>query len=219
MAGAARIEQALALGLTWMSEAADPGRAEAAAAPLRILLQRAKSGDLAAFEQLIVLHEQRVFQTALRLLRNIEDAQDAAQESFLRVHKHLNGFDEERSFPSWLYRIVVNVCRDLNQRRGKHAAAPLDEAMTPAAGAASASAAKDPFELASRQQQRQWIAASLGTLSDKERAALVLRDLEGLPTAEVAKILGSSEATVRSQISTARLKIKKFRDRRPRRTP
>lgn len=202
-----------------MSEAADPSRADAAAEPLRILLLRAKAGDLAAFEQLIVLHEQRVFKTALRLLRNVEDAQDAAQETFLRLHKHLGGFDEERSFPSWLYRIVINVCRDLNRRRGKHLAAPLDEATAPAAGAASASAAKGPFELAERQQQRQWIAASLATLSDKERAALVLRDLEGLPTAEVAKILGSSEATVRSQISTARLKIKKFRDRRPRRTP
>jgi RNA polymerase sigma-70 factor (ECF subfamily) len=199
-----------------MSEAADAGR-PATAEPLRILLRRAKAGDLAAFEQLIVLHEQRVFQTALRLLRSVEDAQDAAQETFLRLHKHLSGFDEERSFPSWLYRIVVNVCRDLNQRRDKHRAAPLDETTTPAAGAESTSAAQDPFEMAARQQQRQWLAESLATLSEKERAALVLRDLEGLPTAEVARILGSSETTVRSQISTARLKIRKFLDRRMRR--
>lgn len=218
MAGAVRIEQALPLGLTWMSDAAGSGHADAVAEPLRILLQRAKAGDLAAFEQLIVLHEQRVFQTALRLLRNVEDAQDAAQEVFLRLHKHLRSFDEERTFQSWLYRIVVNVCRDLNHRRGKHLAAPLDETTTPAAGAESASATKDPFEMASQQEQRQFIAKSLASLSEKERSALVLRDLEGLPTAEVAKILGSSETTIRSQISTARLKIKKFRDRRLRRT-
>ena len=220
MAGAARIEQTLPLGLTWMSDAGDSGRphADAAAGPLRILLQRAKTGDIAAFEQLIVLHEQRVFQTALRLLRNVEDAQDAAQDVFLRLHKHLNSFDEERNFHSWLYRIVINVCRDLNQRRGKHLAAPLDEATMPAAGAKSASATKDPFEIASQLEQRQWIAESLATLSERERVALVLRDLEGLSTAEVARILGTSETTVRSQISTARLKIKKFRDRHLRRS-
>ena len=218
MAGAARIENAFPLGLAWMSDAADSGR-PAGAEPLRVLLQRAKAGDLAAFEQLVVLHERRVFQTALRLLRNVEDAQDAAQEVFLRLHKHLHSLEEERGFASWLYRVVVNVCHDLNRRRGKHLAAPLEESTTPAAGAASASAAKDPFEVVSEQQQRQWIAESLATLSEKERAALVLRDLEGLPTAEVARILGSSETTVRSQISTARLKIRKFRDRRLRRTP
>jgi RNA polymerase sigma-70 factor (ECF subfamily) len=218
VAAAARLEQTLLPGLTWMSDLGGSGRPEAAAEPLRILLQRAKAGDLAAFEQLIVLHEQRVFQIALRLLRNVGDAQDAAQEVFLRLHKHLGSFDEERRFQSWLYRVVVNVCRDLNRRRGKHLAAPLDETTTPAAGVESASRTVDPFEMAARQEQRQWIADSLATLSEKERAAFVLRDLEGLATAEVAKILGSSETTVRTQVSTARLKIKKFRDYRFRRT-
>jgi RNA polymerase sigma-70 factor (ECF subfamily) len=213
MAGAVRIEQALPLG-TWMSDVTGSGRADTGAEPLRLLLQRAKAGDLAAFEQLVVLHEQRVFQTALRLLHNVEDARDAAQEVLLRLHKHLHRFDEERTFQSWLYRIVINVCRDLNRRREKHLAAPLEETTTPAAGATSSSTAKDPFEMASEQEQWRWISESLATLSEKERAALVLRDLEGLPTAEVARILGSSETTVRSQISSARLKIKKFRDQR-----
>jgi RNA polymerase sigma-70 factor, ECF subfamily len=217
VSGAARIEDAFPLGIAWMSDAAAPGD-RAGAEPLRALLLRAKAGDLGAFEQLIVLHERRVFQTALRLLRNVEDAQDAAQEVFLRLHKHLDRLDEERGFASWLYRVVVNVCHDVNRRRSKHLASPLEESTTPAAGAASASAAQDPFEAVSEQEQRRWIAASLATLSEKERAALVLRDLEGLPTAEVARILGSSETTVRSQISTARLKIKKFRDGRLRRT-
>ncbi len=218
MAGAAPIEHAFPRGFAWMSDAADPAGPDAAAEPLRILLQRAKAGDLAAFEQLLMLHERRVFQTAYRLLRNVEDAQDAAQEVFLRLHKHLDGIEEQRGLASWLYRVVVNVCHDLNRRRGKHLAAPLEEWTTPAAGASSASTTEDPFETASRQQQRQWIAESLATLPEKERAALVLRDLEGLPTAEVARILGSSETTVRSQISKARLKIRKFRDRRLRRT-
>jgi RNA polymerase sigma-70 factor (ECF subfamily) len=217
VAEAGQIDQTIPLGLAWMSEAADRGPAESSGQPLRILLRKAKAGDLAAFEQLVVLNERKVFQTALRLLRNVEDAQDAAQEVFLRLHKHLGRFDEERSFHAWLYRIVLNVCRDLNQRRGKHLAIPLEEAASPMNAAESARATESPFEIASKQQQRRLIADSLATLSEKERAALVLRDLEGLSTAEVAKILGSSETTVRSQISTARLKIKKFRDRRLRR--
>lgn len=217
MAGAARIEQTVPLGLAWMSDAVDPNQSGAADQPLRILLQKAKAGDLAAFEQIIVLHERRVYQTALRLLRNIDDAQDASQEVFLRLHKHLRRFDEERQFHSWIYRIVLNVCRDLNRRREKHAAIPLEEATTPLGLTQPKSSPESPFEIASRQQQRRLIAESLETLSEKERAALVLRDLEGLATAEVAKILSSSEGTVRSQISTARLKIKKFRDRRLRR--
>lgn len=214
MAGAARIDEVFPLGLAWMSDVAESARP--GDEPLRILVQRAKAGDLAAFEQLVILHEQRVFRTALRLLRNVADAQDAAQEVLLRLHKHLRSFNEDQSFPSWLYRIVVNVCHDANQRRGRHLGAPLEEAIAAEAAAESGSA-PDPFELASQQQQRQWIADSLATLPEKERAALVLRDLEGLSTAEVATILGSSESTVRSQISAARLKIRKLRDRRLRR--
>lgn len=217
MAGAARIEQTVPLGLAWMSEASrEPSGA--ADQPLRLLLQKAKAGDLAAFEQLIRLNERRVFQTALRLLRNVEDAQDAAQEVFLRLHKHLGRFDEQRRFHAWLYSIVVNVCRDLNQRREKHLAAPLDDSAEIGGSHQPEAAQASPFEIAAKQQQRRLLSESLATLPEKERAALVLRDLEGLPTAEVAKVLGSSEGTVRSQISAARLKIKKFRDRRLRRT-
>src|SRR5260370_676753 len=82
-----------------------------------LLVGRAKRGDLAAFEQLLVRHERLVLGTALRLLGRLEDAQDAAQEVFLKLHRNLHQFDEVRDFTPWLYRVTVNVCRDQQRAR------------------------------------------------------------------------------------------------------
>jgi RNA polymerase sigma-70 factor (ECF subfamily) len=100
--------------------------------------------------------------------------------------------------------VTVNVCHDLRRTR------PLD-ALDEAAGAISGEA--DPQRRTMEAERRRVLEMSLRTLSAKERAALVLRDLEGLSTGEVARVLGSSEATVRSQISKARVKVKDFMER------
>jgi len=170
------------------------------------ILLRARAGDRAAFNELILLHERRVLMTAWRLLGSKEDAQDAAQEVFLRLYKHIHRVDPARPLAPWLYRITVNVCRDLYRQR-RLADAELAEDVNPAA------LAWNPAAETLRIEQRQVIALALQSLSEKERAAVVLRDIEGLSTAEVADILGSREATVRSQISMARVKIRKFIDR------
>ena len=135
----------------------------------------------------------------------MEDAQDAAQEVFLRLHRHLRRFDETRQFEPWLHRVTVNVCRDIDGKRRARAELPLDEETAFADAGAGADVRLG--------EQRRILKRGLRTLPVKERAALVLRDLEGLPTREVARILGSTEATVRSQISSARLKMKLFAER------
>ena len=89
------------------------------------LLSEAKRGHAGAFEQIMLRHERQVLRTALHLLGRMEDAQDAAQEVFLRVYKHLRRCDERRDFAPWLYRIAVNVCRDIARKRGREAT--LDE--------------------------------------------------------------------------------------------
>jgi RNA polymerase sigma-70 factor, ECF subfamily len=170
------------------------------------ILTRARSGDRAAFDQIIVLYQRRVLMTAMRLLGRLEDAQDAAQEVFLRLYKYLDRFDEKREMLPWLYRMTVNVCHDLRRRRDRTTELALEEARPLVAP----SGADQDITLAER---RRAIEAALKTLTGKEREALVLRDIEGLSTKEVARILGSSEGTVRSQVSMARLKIKKFVDR------
>lgn len=170
------------------------------------LVARAKAGDLEAFDQVMRLHERQVLGTALRLLGNLEDAQDAAQEVFLRLYKSLNRLPDVQQMKGWLYRVTVNVCNDMHrQRRRRH--------WEPLSGPDPASSHPDP-ELAWTQQERgQLVEMALKTLPAKERAAVVLRDVQGLSTREVAQILGSSEVTVRSQICVARAKLKKFTDR------
>lgn len=172
-----------------------------------LLVRRAQAGDREAFEALLLRHERAVLRTALRLLGRMDLAQDAAQEVFLRMHKYLAGFDQERDLGPWLYRVTVNVCRDQRRRSGGPEVVPIDEVEEPAATYAGAPEIEAGLE---RQQRRALVARALQALPEKERAALVLRDIEGLSTAEVAGILGSSEATVRSQVSTGRVKVKKL---------
>jgi RNA polymerase sigma-70 factor, ECF subfamily len=166
------------------------------------LIAAAKAGDLAAFEQIIRQYERLVLVTSLRLLGNLADAQDASQEVFLRLYRNLAKVESSGAFSSWLYRVTVNVCHDL--RRKRPVDAPMeDAALAPASGA-------DPQQATVDAERRYALDLSLRRLSEKERAALVLRDLEGIPTGEVARLLGSSQATVRSQISKARVKMKGF---------
>lgn len=184
----------------------DEGRAEPATADC---VRRARAGDVTAFAELVERHERMVLRTALRLLGAIDRAQDAAQETFLRMHRSLGRFDESRELGPWLYRIVVNVCHDLARRAPSARHLSLDEVRDvehPTAGVGS-EAVEVEIE---RARQRRMVQAALMTLPHKERAAIVLRDIEGRSTSEVASILGSSEGTVRSQVSTARVKIKRF---------
>src|SRR5215471_8087995 len=85
---------------------------------LTSLIERAKAGEPAAFEQLIEHYQRKVLSIAWRMLGNREDARDAAQEVFLRVHKYLKSFRSDQDFGAWLYRIIVNVCRDHARKQG-----------------------------------------------------------------------------------------------------
>src|SRR5438270_7259631 len=85
---------------------------------LRQLVRDAKAGDVLSFERIVALHECLVLRVAQRILLNGEDARDAAQEVFIRLHRTLGRFDEDRELGPWLYRLTVNVCRD-TLRRGK----------------------------------------------------------------------------------------------------
>ncbi len=188
------------------------GEAGEEIAPIARLISRAKAGDAAAFDQIIISHQHRVIALAWRMLGNQDDARDAAQESFLRVYKHLNKFDPQQDFSGWLYRIVVNVCRDIARKHRRRNQTSL-EAEFEAGNLREPISPHNTEDAVVFSQEQSLIARALATLTEKERAAIVLRDLEGLPTEEVARILGSRPTTVRSQISSARTKIKAFRER------
>ena len=182
------------------------------------IFERAKSGDVAAFEEIFDRYQRKVLLTAWRILGNREDARDAAQEVFLRVYKYLGRFRSDQDFAAWLYRIIVNVCRDHARKRGRRDQFTSYEAEHRLGSFNSIASSEDVEASLLRSQQQAMIGEALDSLSVKERAAIVLRDLEGLTTEEVARALGSSQTTVRSQISTARAKIKTFKDRALNRT-
>ena len=170
----------------------------------RSALDPARACDLAAFDVLMRQYERLVLVTALRLTGSLADAQDISQDVFLKLYRNLSKLDPA-TLSSWLYRVTVNACHD--QRRLRRPEDPVDYAEQLPSGAPDAQQSLTDAE------RRRVLTLSLRMLSEKERAALVLRDLEGLSTGEVAQVLGSTEATVRSQVSKARVKVKDFVER------
>jgi RNA polymerase sigma-70 factor, ECF subfamily len=168
------------------------------------------AGDVGAFTEIVASNQRRVISTAWRMLGDESEALDVAQDVFLRLHRYLHSFDLGQDFGAWLYRMVVNACHDARRRRPRHLS--LDDER--ARGTVELLRSNDDVEAsAGALEDERILTAALETLSEKERAALVLRDLEGLSTQEVADVLGSSPTTVRSQISIARSKLRAFRDR------
>jgi RNA polymerase sigma-70 factor (ECF subfamily) len=150
-------------------------------------------------DELVAAHRQMVLRTAYRLLGNPEDAEDAAQEVFIRLFRHRGDIGYEPK--AWLYRVTVNVCNDY-YRRGRFS----DTARMPE----TAAGAPDPEQQLASKERKQLVLAGLQRLAPRERACIVLRDIEGLSTAEVADILGVAEVTVRGQIHSARVKLAKY---------
>jgi RNA polymerase sigma-70 factor (ECF subfamily) len=174
-----------------------------------VLVRRTLAGDATAFEQLIIRYERRIFALAMKLLGSTDDAQDAAQEVFLRMFKYIHRFDIHKPIEPWLMQMTVNVCRNIGrnrQRRWDTFPATVDSEV------AIANECRDPHSGLAEEQQRQMLWRALDTLPAKERLAVILRDIDGMTTAEVAQILGSSETTVRSQVSRARVRMKEAID-------
>jgi len=178
------------------------------------LVQRARAGDPHAFEQLMICFQKQVLCTAARILRRQDDVKDAAQEVFLRLYRYLSRIRPE-AVRSWLYRVTVNVCRDMAGKNRRFPDADLEaDAVESKVFRVEDSRIEAGIRL---EQQRQMLQSALQTLPFKERTALVLRDIEGLSTEETARILKSTATTVRSQISSARVKIRRYCERALRR--
>lgn len=175
------------------------------------LVERAATGDSAAFEQIMIHSQQRVMAMTWRMLGNEADARDASQEVFLRVYKYLGRFRQGQDFFAWLHGITVNVCRDTLKKRQLQTNRFISFSNEVEEETLSVSVEQDDAEQNAMQtQRRELISRAIATLPYKERASIVLRDVEGLSTEEVARILKSSSTTVRSQISSARRKIRDY---------
>lgn len=167
---------------------------------------RAATGDRdTVFESLLRAHEQMVLRVAYRMLGSRDDAEDAAQEVFLRLHRHLERIDLGGAVQSWLYKTTMNVSYDMIRRRRPSEPIELEVPQAPA-----------QLSGVLGEERRQLLADALLRLPERERAAVVLREIEGLETSEVAEMLGVSEVTVRTQISSARGKLKAWMEARTR---
>ena len=180
------------------------------------LAARAAAGESSAFEELVSRYQGRVYRLACRLTSDT-DAGDVLQETFLQVYRHLPSFRGDSQFGTWLYRIATNAALMLRRSRARRPAESLEDFLPrfDAAGrhaetpvelqvAADADDAIDRATLARKARE------GIARLPDLYREAFVLRDLEELPTAEVARVLHIEPAAVRQRVHRARLMLRGF---------
>ena len=176
-----------------------------------ILIKSALKGDMQSFEELMYQYEKKVYNVALRVFKNPEDAKDISQDVFIKIYKNLDKFDNKSSFSTWIYRITTNTCIDeLRKRKGKETVS-IDNDNEYDEGRFKREFADNeptPEEKVISKEGESEIIKSMNTLSDEHRTIIVMRDIEGLSYTEISEIIGVSIGTVKSRISRARLQLK-----------
>jgi RNA polymerase sigma-70 factor (ECF subfamily) len=176
------------------------------------IIRRVQHGDVNAFELLVAAYEKNVFNVALQMVGNREDAQDMAQEAFLKAYNSLPSFRGDSKFSSWLYRIVSNVCLDFKRRQGRRPSSSLtvedDEGETLELDIADES--QSPEALLERKLTREAVRRGLQELPDEQRQILLLREIQGMSYEEIGEAMGLEEGTVKSRIFRARKKLCAF---------
>ena len=159
------------------------------------VVARCLAGEHNAYEAIVTRYQKGLFNVALRMLGNYEDARDATQTAFIKSYEHLDSFNPEQRFFNWLYRILKNEC--LNSLRGRRPAEPVSLGLPAGNGA-------DPVETRERHQAVQ---SALLTLSVEYREVVVLRHFTDLSYDEIAATLGIPAKTVKSRLYTARQQL------------
>lgn len=175
------------------------------------LLERAKAGEITAFEQLIESYQRKIFNIALRMLGNHDDANDLAQEVLIRIYKSIKSFKEQSSFSTWIYRITTNVCLDEIRKRKNKKTISLDEEIKLDDGDIKRQIESDepsPEDMAEKHELKRIVNDAIAMLSDEHRVAIILRDMQGLSYEEIAEALKLPEGTVKSRINRARQSLK-----------
>lgn len=182
----------------------------------KILVKQSKNGDSDAMQRLIVRHQDRIYNTILKICGNRDDAAELTQETFVKVIENINSFKGQSAFYTWLFRIAVNLTINYCKRRFKLENRSLDSPAGPGyedaakqLGAFLADKnADDPAVLAQKKETGEIIMSCLARLDDAHRAVLVLRDIEGLSYAEIGNILEIELGTVKSRLSRARANLR-----------
>jgi len=167
----------------------------------RAWIQRALQGDQAAFGQLVGAYERPVYNLAYRMLGSAEEAEDAAQETFLRAYTRLATYQPERRFVNWLLSIASHYCIDLLRRHARAPQISLDDALPPVW---LTSDEERPDQAVDRKQEREKVRKVLEGLPPDYRAAVVLRYWYEMSYEEIATTTGSTESAIKSRLHRAR---------------
>ena len=164
-----------------------------------VLIQRYLEGDVAAFDELMRAHEDRVFGVCMRMMRDREAALDATQETFLTVFRKADRYKAEAAFSTWLYRVAVNTCYDHLRRVRRRRTEPMPE--TPEPPDTRSESDLEAVELRPALEQ------ALRRLSPEFRAVIVLVDMQGLSLEQTAEVLDVPMGTVKSRLFRARRQL------------
>jgi RNA polymerase sigma-70 factor (ECF subfamily) len=171
-----------------------------------ILIERARDGDLDAFNDLVTLYQDQLFALVVRMVPDRDQASDAVQEAFFSAFRNLKGF-RGGSVKSWLNRICVNAAMDTQRARKRRPVQPYpeldDDSWQPPAGVEH-----DPERIAVQAERSRAIADAMTRITDDQRTAIVLYDVEGYDYGEIADMTGVSLGTVKSRIHRGRLALR-----------
>ena len=167
----------------------------------RLLVERCRHGDAAAFAELVVRYQRPVYNAAWWVLRSADDAADVAQDVFVKVAERLDDYDPQHRFFSWIYRIAVNESLD-RLRRGERES-PLDDDVE-----IEDEAGADPESRASSSEESRHLERALRALSSTDRAVITLRHYAELSYRDIAQTLDIDEKTVKSRLFDARARLK-----------
>jgi RNA polymerase sigma-70 factor, ECF subfamily len=162
------------------------------------------NSDIPDFEELVRKYQDRIYNLCRYMLRDHQDAQDAAQDAFLKAYRGLKNFRPEASLYTWLYRIAVNTC--LDYRRKAIRTPPTTECIPEE----RVSEDRSPDRTCESKEAAETVQSALQKLPKKLRAAIVLREIEGLSYEEIARVLNTSVGTVKSRISRAREELRRI---------
>lgn len=163
-----------------------------------------KRGEESAYTALVIKYREPVYRLARRMLHSHEDAADVAQEVFIRVHRALARFAARSQLRTWLFRITVNLCLDYSGRRSRDVLAGLREFLWQPAAAHDG-----PVEHAERRELAEVVARAIDALPPRQKAMVVLRVYQDLPYAEIGRIMGCAEGTVKATMFAAFGKLRK----------